>query len=87
MGTTRLPKWTLQDAKNRFSELVRHVFSDGPQVVTRSGTDAVVVISATDYERLTGPTESLLAFLQGSPLADVDLAIDRPHDSGRVVEL
>jgi antitoxin Phd len=86
MGIPALRRWTLQDAKNRFSELVRYVFSDGPQVVTRGGSDAVVVLSATEYERLTGPTESLLAFLQTSPLAGVDLAIDRPPESGRPVE-
>jgi prevent-host-death family protein len=86
VGIAALRRWTLQDAKNRFSELVRYVFSDGPQVVTRGGSDAVVVLSATEYERLTGPAESLLAFLQASPLARVDLPIDRPSETGRSVE-
>ncbi len=85
-------RWTLQDAKNRFSELVRRVLSDGPQMVTRGragreGQDAVVVLSMADYQRLVGRAGSLLAFLQRSPLADVDLDIDRQRDTGRSVTL
>jgi prevent-host-death family protein len=86
-------RWTLQDAKNRFSELVRRVLADGPQMVTRGragareGQDAVVVLSMADYQRLVGRTGSLLAFLQRSPLAESDLEIDRPRDAGRSVVL
>ena len=84
-------RWTLQDAKNRFSELVRRVLSTGPQMVTRGragdSQDAVVVLSMADYQRLLGRTGSLLAFLQRSPLADVELEIDRPRDAGRSVAI
>jgi prevent-host-death family protein len=41
--------WKLQDAKARFSEVVRRAQSDGPQRVTVHGKDAVVVLSAADY--------------------------------------
>ena len=91
MATERHDRWTLQDAKNRFSELVRRVLAHGPQLVTRgrAGTaeETVVVISMTDYQRLIGRTGSLLTFLQRSPLADIDLDINRPRDTGRPVEL
>jgi antitoxin Phd len=84
-------RWTLQDAKNRFSELVRRVLSTGPQMVTRGragGTqDAVVVLSMADYQRLVARTGSLLAFLQQSPLAGVELEIDRPRHAGRSMAL
>lgn len=84
-------RWTLQDAKNRFSELVRRVLSDGPQMVTRGrageGQDSVVVVSMSEYQRLLGRAGSLLAFLQRSPLADVELDLDRPRDTGRAIEL
>jgi len=86
MLTTLLTRWSLQDAKNQFSELVRRVLSDGPQLVTRSGQDTVVVIAAAEYERLTAPRQSLVSFLQESPLANVDLDIRRPRESGRSVE-
>lgn len=62
--------WTLEKAKNGFSEVVRLALDHEPQLVTRgrSGTEAVVVISRDDYERLVAPTD-LYATLQQSPLA------------------
>jgi len=71
--------WLLQDAKARFSELVRRVRSEGPQHVTVHGRDAVVVISAEDFRRLTGdPTgQALIAALQASPAREIDLAPER----------
>jgi prevent-host-death family protein len=54
--------WNLAEAKNRFSELINPALTKGPQRVSR-GKDAVIVISATDYERLTGK----LPPLQGLP--------------------
>lgn len=59
-------KWKLEDAKNRFSQLVRETLREGPQLVTRNGHDAVVVVSATEYARLTSP-RGLTAFLRDSP--------------------
>ncbi len=47
-----LPVWKLEEAKARFSELVRRARERGPQRVTVRGQDAVVVLSATDYARL-----------------------------------
>ena len=41
--------WKLQDAKARFSELVRRARTQGPQRVTVHGKDAVVVVSASDF--------------------------------------
>ncbi len=92
MGIDARSQWTLQDAKNRFSELVRRVLTDGPQMVTRgrsgtAGQDAVVVLSIADYQRLVGRAGSLLAFLQRSPLADIDLDIERSCAPGRAVSL
>ncbi len=44
--------WPLQDAKNKFSELVNAALAGEPQQVTRRGLPAVVVLSAEEYERL-----------------------------------
>jgi prevent-host-death family protein len=41
--------WKLQDAKARFSEVVRRAQSEGPQHVTVHGKDAVVVVSASEF--------------------------------------
>lgn len=67
--------WALQDAKARFSELVRKVRSEGPQHVTVHGRDEVVVISAEEFQRLQGGRtgSDLLAALQACPYPDVEL--------------
>ncbi len=79
--------WKLEDAKNQFSRLVRQALSGKPQRVTRGGRDAVVVVSAEQYERLTRPTPGLVEFLAHSPLAGVDLDLERPRDLGRDIHL
>jgi len=70
-----LGRWRLQDAKARFSELVRRVRSEGPQHVTVHGRDEVVVIAAEEFRRLSGEKtgEALVAALQASPHRDVDI--------------
>lgn len=70
--------WLLQDAKARFSELVRRVRSDGPQHVTVHGRDAVVVIAAEDFRRLQGMRtgQALVDALQASPHRDVELSLN-----------
>jgi prevent-host-death family protein len=72
-------RWLLQDAKARFSELVRRVRSDGPQRVTVHGRDEVVVVSAEEFSRLTGNLtgEALIAAMQSSPAGDIDLTPGR----------
>ena len=71
--------WLLQDAKARFSELVRRVRSEGPQHVTVHGRDEVVVIAAEDFRRLHGERtgHALVASLQASPHRDIDLTVAR----------
>jgi prevent-host-death family protein len=53
-GLVRAGRWLLQDAKARFSELVRRVHSEGPQHVTVHGRDELVMISADEFHRLRG---------------------------------
>jgi len=69
--------WVLQDAKARFSELVRRVRSEGPQHVTVHGRDEVVVIAAEDYRRLQGRQtgRALVDALQASPHPEIELAL------------
>ncbi|MBI3976947.1 MAG: type II toxin-antitoxin system Phd/YefM family antitoxin [Chloroflexi bacterium] len=78
--------WQLQDAKNRFSELVDRALKDGAQIVTRRGEKVVVVLSYDDYERMTRPKDNLAQFLLSSPLAGSELVIERdrtlPRDVG-----
>jgi prevent-host-death family protein len=79
----------LQDAKARFSELVRRVRSEGPQQVTVHGRDEVVIISADEFRRLRGDLtgEVLIAAMQASPHRDVDIEPGRTQLPVREVSL
>jgi len=79
--------WALQEAKNRFSELVEQALHAGPQVVTRRGKETVVVLSVEAFHKLTAKQESLVTFLRNSPLAGVELDLERTPDYGREVTL
>lgn len=81
-------RWSLQDAKAQFSEVVRRSLAGQPQRVSRNGADAVVVVSAREYDRLTRPrSRSLARALAESPLATVDLDIRRSRESGRKIDV
>lgn len=77
--------WQLQEAKQRFSELIRSVETDGPQFVTRHGEEVAVIIDVTEYRRLRGGAEDFKSFLQSGP--DDDLEIDRSPALARVIDL
>lgn len=77
--------WQLQEAKSRFSEVVELTLSEGPQMVTRRGQDAVVILSASDYRRMSG-TPSLLNLLFNAPRGE-PLDIVRSHEPIRDIGL
>lgn len=85
----RPDRWALQDAKARFSELVRRVRSDGPQHVTVHGRDEVVVVAAEEFRRLKGDRTgaALIAALQASPHRDIDIEPRRERLPVRDAEL
>ena len=66
--------WALQDAKNRFSELVQRAKREGPQTVTLRGERAAVVLSADSYDALVAERPSLVDHLLSGPDWDVELA-------------
>lgn len=80
-------KWQLQEAKNRLSEVVRRARSEGPQVITLHGADAVVVVSARDFVRMSRRKGKLVDFFRKSPLVGVDLDLARTRDTGRKINL
>jgi len=84
-----MKRWMLQTAKNRFSELVDRAQNEGPQLVTRRGTEAAVVMSMADYRALSGATTSdLVSFFRESPLGEVpEHYLRRTFDTGREVTL
>lgn len=84
---TKTKKWQLQEAKNRFSEVVRKASEDGPQTVIKHGKDSVVVLSADDYRKLEQPETSLVDFFQKSPLSNVEIDTTRDKSPARDIEL
>lgn len=74
--------WQVQDAKQRFSELIRRAHSDGPQVVTRHGEEIAVVIDIADYRRLKGETADFKDYLRAGPDFD-DLDLSRTDEGPR----
>jgi len=88
-----MQEWQLQDAKNRFSEVVKRSREDGPQTVTVHGRRAAVVLSALEFDALIKPRMSFVDFLlsdtpdASAPWPDdvVDAINDRSTDAGRDV--
>lgn len=66
-------EWSLQDAKNRFSEVVKLARSEGPQIVTLRGARAAVVVSAETYDKLMAGRPSLVDHLLSGPIWPDDL--------------
>ena len=81
-----MEKWQLQDAKNKFSEVVDNAFKFGPQCITRRGIETAVVLSMHEYKRLTSPTTGLVKFFRNSPLYGVALDLERDKGPAREVE-
>lgn len=82
--------WQLQTAKARFSEVFRKAREEGPQRVTKHGGEAVVIVPAEEFERLTRRSkqpESLLEFFAKSPLAGSGINLERERDYGRDIDL
>ena len=82
-------RWSLQQAKARFSELVRKVHTEGPQHVTVHGRDEVVVIAADEFQRLKGDVSgvALIDALQASPHRDGEIEPRRDQMPVRDVDL
>ena len=82
-------QWALQDAKARFSEVVRKAKTEGPQRITVHGREEVVVVSVEEYRRVKGqPTgDALVRLLRESPLREITIERVRTRARVRSVEL
>lgn len=79
--------WSVAEAKARFSSLIEQAQSKGPQVITRHGQAAAVVVSPEEWERKTKRSGNLAEFFATSPLRDAGLKIKRRKDRPRKLEL
>lgn len=81
-----MSSWQVQEAKQRFSEVLRHAHADGPQIVTRHGEEIAVVIDIEEYHRLRAARLDFKEFLRAGPdLSELD--IRRSKEPVRTVEL
>ncbi|MEO8725923.1 MAG: type II toxin-antitoxin system Phd/YefM family antitoxin [Acidobacteriaceae bacterium] len=78
--------WQVQEAKTRLSELIGEANTEGPQIITRHGSEHAVVLSITDYRALTAQRENLRDYLLGGPKVD-SFEVKRSRDTGRKVRL
>jgi prevent-host-death family protein len=84
-----MSSWQLQEAKQKFSELVRRTLEEGPQVVTKHGEEVVVVVPVEEFRRMSGDGEKKMdfkEFLMSAPDLSV-LDLERPKESPRDIEL
>ena len=81
MGT-----WQVNEARDRFSDVLEQAESSGPQIITRHGTSRAVVLSTADYEQLVSRETGLKEYLLSGPGAEpIDLL--RNPDRGREIDL
>jgi len=77
---------TVKDAKNKLSALIRLAEKGKPQIIRRHDKDVAVVVSISDWKRKSGNQETLLEFLQNSPLDLIlDDLDDRQQDAPREI--
>jgi antitoxin Phd len=81
-----MAQWQVQEAKTRLSELIERARTDGPQTITRHGTERAVVLSVEDYGRLIAQRPDFKAYLLGGPKAE-NFSVKRDRDTGREIDL
>ena len=79
--------WAVAEAKAHFSQVIERAVTTGPQVITRKGRKAVIVVSADEWEQKTKRKGNLAQFFASSPLGGSDLVIERSEDGPRHVDL
>ncbi len=79
--------WQLQDAKSKFSMVVKRAETGEPQMVTRNGVPTVYIVDAKSFERLSAKSINRKEILRNSPCKAIDLDIKRHNDEGREVIL
>jgi antitoxin Phd len=75
--------WQLQEAKNRLSEVVDEAMKNGPQVITRRGAEAVVVIAFADYRKMVAKQQKLTDFFRESPFSGLEIDLSRDKGGPR----
>ena len=80
-------RWTVAEAKAKFSEVIERAQANGPQTITRHGRSTAVVVSAEEWERKSRRKGNLAEFFTNSPLRNSGLDAERLPDGLRTVDL
>jgi len=76
--------YTVKEAKDKLSSLIRLAEKGQPQIIKRHDTDVAAGVSIEDYKKLHGKEETLLEFFQRSGLEEIlDDLDNRPNDLPR----
>ncbi len=70
-----MTSWAVQDAKARFSEFLEACLDDGPQIVTKRGTETAVLVSIAEWRRMTHSAKPSLKELLLSDEARTDFLV------------
>lgn len=76
-------QWQLQEAKNKFSEVVDRAIDEGAQVITRRGVEVAIVLSYTEYRQMVASKKKISEFFRESPLVEEDLDFSRDKSDAR----
>ena len=80
--------WQMQEAKARLSEVVKCAESDGPQYISVHGKSVAVVVSQSQFDRLTANGKGFVEFMRNSPLYGAeDIQLERDSSVTREVSL
>lgn len=71
----KTPTWPVQDAKARFSELLKASIEDGPQIVTKRGVQTAIVVRIDEWRRLCASARPSLKDLLVSDVARAEIPI------------
>jgi prevent-host-death family protein len=86
-GAVSTHKWTIAEAKAKFSQVIDMAESDGPQTITRNGRTTAVIVAAKEWKRKTRRKGTLADFFAASPLRSSGLQPKRLRGRLRRVEL
>lgn len=80
--------WQIQEAKARLSEVIKQAEREGPQDITSHGKSVAVVMSRTEFDRLTTGQESFVEFMRRSPLYGLEeIEFERDSSPTREIDL
>jgi antitoxin Phd len=78
--------WQVQEAKTHLNEVIERARTEGPQTITRHGTERAVILSVEDCRALVAHKPDFKSYLLGGPKVD-EFDIERDRDTGRKIAL